>query len=136
MRKTLLITALTFTLTGLTAATARATFPGRNGLINYRAGAIPVPPGTYWPLYTMRPDGTGEHLLSPEVGYLQDSRADGRRIAYDFFPNGSPDEQIATSQPDGGDRRVLTSGPGIHEGPSWSPNGERIAFDYSPTSDF
>jgi TolB protein len=135
MRRTALTTTLALTLVALTAATAHATFPGHNGLITYRAGAIPVPPGTYWPLFSMRPDGTGERLLSPEVGYLQDVRADGRRLAYDFFPEGSADEQIATSRPDGSDRHVITSGPGIHEGPSWSPDGNRIAWDYSPLSD-
>jgi Tol biopolymer transport system component len=33
---------------------------------------------------------------------------------------------------DGGGFRVITSGPGIHEVPSWSPDGDRIVFDYSP----
>jgi Tol biopolymer transport system component len=31
--------------------------------------------------------------------------------------------------------RTITTGPGIHEVPSYSPDGQRIAFDYSPTSD-
>src|SRR4051794_23611662 len=104
MRRTALITTLALTLIALSAATAQATFPGRNGPILYHAGAIPVPLGTYWPLFSMRPDGTAERLLSSEVGYLQDSRADGRRLAYDFFPLGSADEQIATSRSDGSDR--------------------------------
>ena len=35
-------------------------------------------------------------------------------------------------KPDGSDLRVVTSGPGIHEVPSWSPSGRRIIFGYSP----
>ena len=35
-------------------------------------------------------------------------------------------------KPDGSDLRVITSGVGIHEVPSWSPNGRRIVFDFSP----
>ena len=39
------------------------------------------------------------------------------------------------SEADGRDLRVITSGPGIHEIPSWSPSGRRIVFDYSPEAD-
>jgi len=38
-------------------------------------------------------------------------------------------------EPDGSDLRITTSGPGIHEAPSWSPGGRRIVFDYSPEAD-
>ena len=70
-------------------------------------------------------------MLSRRPGFFSDWRADGRRIAFDFFqPDG--DEQIATMKPDGSDLRVITSGPGIHEMPSWSPSGRRIVFGYSP----
>ena len=43
--------------------------------------------------------------------------------------------QIATARPDGRGLRVITSGPGIHEIPSWSPSGRRIVFGYSPEAD-
>ena len=67
-------------------------------------------------------------------GRLTDWRADGRRLAFDFFQSNG-DEQIATSQPNGSGMRTITTGPGIHEAPSWSPDGQRIGFDYSPQSD-
>jgi Tol biopolymer transport system component len=67
-------------------------------------------------------------------GYFSDWRADGRRIAFDFFQRDG-DVQIATARPDGHDLRVITSGPGIHEIPSWSPSGRRIVFGYSPEAD-
>lgn len=134
MHRTLLIIALAATLTGSVATTAEATFPGRNGPIAFRAGLLPVSPGTPWPLFVAQPDGTQQRPLSDQPGLFTDWRADGRRIAYDFFEPGG-DEQIATSRPDGGDRRVITAGPGIHETPSWSPDGRRIVFDFSPQSD-
>ena len=33
---------------------------------------------------------------------------------------------------DSSDLRVITTGPGIHEVPSWSPSGRRIVFDFFP----
>ena len=39
--------------------------------------------------------------------------------------------QVATIAPDGSDLRPLTSGPGIHEIPSWSPDGLWLAYDSS-----
>ena len=69
-----------------------------------------------------------------QQGFFSDWRADGRRIAYDFF-DADGDEQIATSRPDGSDLRVITSGGGIHEVPSWSPDGDRIVFGFSPEPD-
>jgi TolB protein len=47
------------------------------------------------------------------------------------FLQADGDLQIATIRPDGSGLRVITSGPGIHEVPSWSPDGRRIVFDYS-----
>ena len=117
---------------GTTASTAHATFPGRNGPITFRR--IDPTTGLGVPLLRARPDGTHVTVFSRRPGFLSDWRADGRRIAFDFFqPDG--DEQIATTRPDGGDLRVITSAPGIHEAPSWSPDGRRIVFDFSPGSD-
>ena len=40
--------------------------------------------------------------------------------------------QIATIAADGSDLQLLTSGAGVHEAPSWSPDGSWIAYGYSP----
>jgi Tol biopolymer transport system component len=131
LRRGALSAALTILLTGSLAATAAATFPGRNGPIAFRQ----FDPATErFPLLRALPDGTQVTELSDRPGFFSDWRADGRRIAFDFFePDG--DEQIATMKADGTDLRVITSGPGIHEVPSWSPDGRRIVFGYSPEAD-
>jgi TolB protein len=128
MRRTILITALALVITGAAAATAGATFPGRNGPIAYRQ----FDPATgRFPLLRALPDGTQVTELTALPGLFSDWRADGRRIAFDFFDDDG-NEQIATMTADGADLRTITSGAGIHEVPSWSPDGRRILFDYSP----
>lgn len=131
MRRTLLITGLTLIVATTVAAPASATFPGRNGPIAFRQ----FDPATeHFGLFRARPDGTQVTELTDRPGLFSDWRADGRRIAFDFFePDG--DEQIATMTAEGRDLRVITSGPGIHELPSWSPDGRRLVFDFSPEAD-
>ena len=127
MRPKILIASLTLLVAATAAAPASATFPGRNGPIVYRQ----FDPATErFPLLRARPDGTHVTELTDRPGFFSDWRADGRRIAFDFFdPEGG--EQIATMNADGSDLREITSGPGIHEVPSWSPDGRRILFDFS-----
>jgi TolB protein len=128
MRRTLLITALALLVATTAAMPAGATFPGRNGPIAFREFG---PDGIGGPLFRALPDATRVGVIDSRPGLFSDWRADGRRIAFDFFqPDG--DEQIATARPDSSDMRVITSGPGIHEVPSWSPDGRRIVFGYSP----
>jgi Tol biopolymer transport system component len=129
MRRALLITALALTLTGATATTAAATFPGENGPILYRN--LDFDSGFGKPLLRAQPDGSGVRVLDRQLGGYTDWRADGGRIAFELVERDG-DIQIATMNPDRGDRRVITSGRGIHEMPSWSPSGRRIVFDYSP----
>jgi Tol biopolymer transport system component len=131
MRLPLLITALALAVTAVAAAPASATFPGHNGPIAYRTWTFENPFG---PMFTARADGSGALVLTEQPGFFSDWRADGRRVAYDFF-DANGNEQIATSRPDGGDLRVITSGPGIHEVPSWSPDGGSVVFDFSPEPD-
>ena len=131
MRHTLLTTALTLVVLGSAATSANATFPGRNGPIAFHR----FDPATgQFVLLRALPDGTQPAQLSDRPGFFSDWRADGRRLAFDYF-DADGNEQIATITPDGGDLRDITSGPGIHEVPSWSPDGRRIVFDYSPTPD-
>jgi hypothetical protein len=127
----LLITALTLIATGSLGATAQATFPGTNGPIAYRT--LDFETGLGVPLFRAEADGTQARVLSHRAGFYSDWRADGRRIAFDFFDRRG-NEQIATMRPDGTDLRVITSDPGIHEVP-WSPNGRRIVFDFSLEAD-
>ena len=82
------------------------------------------------PLFRARPDGSHVSVLSKRPGLFSDWRPDGRRIAFDFFQrNGS--EQIATMRGNGSDVKVITSGKGIHEVPSYSPSGRHLVFDAS-----
>jgi Tol biopolymer transport system component len=131
MRRTLLITTLAVIVATAATTPAGATFPGRNGAILFREFG---PGGVGGPLQRTLPDFAHVAELDRRPGLFSDWRADGRRIAFDFFePDG--DQQIATIRPNGADVRVITSGRGIHEVPSWSPDGRRIAFGHSPEPD-
>jgi Tol biopolymer transport system component len=129
MRRALLISALTLIPTAVFAAPAGATFPGENGPILFRTLDFDTGFGTS--LLRANPDGTGVTAINRRPGGFSDWRADGRRIVFEFLQRDG-DVQIASARPDGSGVRVLTSGPGIHEIPSWSPSGRRIVFGYSP----
>jgi Tol biopolymer transport system component len=131
MRRAVFITAVGLIASGVAATAAGATFPGHNGPIAFRQYGSPD--GSF-PLLRARPDGTHVRQLSDRPGFFSDWRADGRRIAFDFF-DADGNEQIATVTARGGGLREITSGQGIHEIPSWSANGRRIVFDFSPEPD-
>ena len=68
---------------------------------------------------------------STRFGTLKEWSASGTRIAYTVgLDDGS--WQIATMGADGDDVQVLTAGSGIHEVPTWSPDGTWLAYGYSP----
>jgi Tol biopolymer transport system component len=125
---TLLITALATVFSGAAAGNASATFPGENGPILFRH--LDGETGLGVPLFRALPDGSQVTVINKRTGGFSDWRADGRRIAFEFIQRDG-DMQIATMSPDGSGLRVITSGPGIHEIPSWSPTGRRIVFGYS-----
>lgn len=104
-----------------------ATFPGENGRIAY---ARYDPDIEDFRLFTANPDGSRVRRLSPGGGTFPDWSPTSTRIAYDFWDGGA--QQLATIDPDGENMVQITSGPGIHEVPSWSPDGDKIIFNYSP----
>jgi TolB protein len=132
MRRAALISAVALMASALAAQPAGATFPGPNGPIAFRT--LDAETGAGAPLFGALPDGTQVTAINRRTGFFSDWRADGRRIAFDVL-QASGDLQIATMNPDGSDLRVITSGPGIHEVPSWAPSGRRIVFDYSRDAD-
>jgi Tol biopolymer transport system component len=122
-----LVAGLATFLVGLVGS-ASATFPGSNGPILFRDDDPSSGVGS--PLFRARPDGSHVTVLSNRSGLFSDWRPDGRRIAFDFFQRDGS-EQIATMRRDGSDLKAITSGKGIHEVPSYSPNGQRLVFDAS-----
>ncbi len=82
-------------------------------------------------VYVQRVGGGGPGLISRYVYGERGSAAapdwspTGERIAYQAWIDGR--WQIATVNPDGTDRRVLTS-EGTNEEPSWAPDGRHLVF--------
>lgn len=82
-------------------------------------------------VYVQRVEGGGPGIVSRYV-YGEEGRANspdwsprGDRIAYQAWVDGV--FQIVTANPDGSDRRVLTSR-GSNEDPSWAADGRHIVF--------
>jgi Tol biopolymer transport system component len=79
-------------------------------------------------LYAVDPDGSDRVLLLDCDVIRPQWSPDGSRLAFTIgLDDGS--WQVATIAPDGSDLQLLTSGPGIHEIPSWSPDGTWLAYD-------
>ena len=82
-------------------------------------------------VYVQRREGGGPGLISRYVYGERGSAASpdwsptGGRIAYQAWIDGR--WQIVTVNPDGSDRRVLTSD-GTNEEPSWAPDGRHLVF--------
>src|SRR5262245_43510560 len=125
--KTFLSHCVQVVLLALAAIPALATFPGENGRIAF--GRRDPNIGDF-DLYTANSDGSDIQQLTFVPSFFSDWRADGNRIAFDFV-DADGNEQIATINPDGSNQQQITFGPGIHEVPSWSPDGIHISLDYS-----
>ena len=124
MNRTTLIAAGLATLTGLAAAPAHATFPGKNGRLVFQR-----PVGQQSDLFTVKPNGKALHRLTRTR--LYEDRAewspDGRQLAFAGSNLSGSREEIWIMSAGGRQRRALTSFGTTSAAPTWSPDG-RIAY--------
>jgi Tol biopolymer transport system component len=86
-------------------------------------------------VYVMRADGTGIRRLSDVWGEYPAWSPDGDRIAFESYMGGTtafgdPDYDVFVMDAAGSNERNLTNDPDSYDGyPSWSPEGEWIAFE-------
>jgi len=94
-------------------------------------------------LFLIRSDGTGLHRVSSYDLMVdeKDWSPDGRRIVFTSHAGSNTGPfraDVFTIRPDGGDLRQLThttTGADLAFFPTWSPDGRRIMFNYSPSAD-
>jgi Tol biopolymer transport system component len=130
MRRIQLTLALAIVVVLSAVGTSQGTFPGTDGPIVFRADNFDT--GLPGPLMRVNPDGSDLTEINGRTAFFSDFRPDGKRIAIDVIQD-DLDTHIAILKPDGSDLHFITSGRGVHDTPSWSPNGKRLAFNYSPT---
>jgi len=105
---------------------AEAAFPGKNGKIAYK--------GSDGIIYTINPGGGGKTEVTE--GSNPSFSADGKKIAYVAKNiNNDEDNEIRTIKATGGRSLQLTNNAMEDYDPSWSPNGEKIAYTHYSDSD-
>jgi Tol biopolymer transport system component len=110
----------------LGARTASATFPGPDGRISF---ARLVPKTESFEIFTARPDGSDAQQLTSNprrTSFVPDWSPDGEMIAFDI--RGESEAQINVMNADGSGLTQLTTGPGFHVTPGWSPDGSSLAI--------
>jgi dipeptidyl aminopeptidase/acylaminoacyl peptidase len=104
------------------AASAEATFPGRNGKIAFVIGDGGIG--------TVNPDGSGRSVLDSELVLDPAWSPDGRKLAFGHYQPvgccGHRSDGIRTRNADGSGETLVTAFPS--EDPAWAPDGRRIAF--------
>jgi Tol biopolymer transport system component len=119
---------------------AKAAFPGKNGRIAFTSNRTTEDnPNGYEQIFTMKPDGSGlkqiTHYDNPSYYDIDGPSysANGRRIAYAVSSIPAPGEvesHLYTIPARGGAPKQITISPDMIAGsPSWSPDGNWIAFD-------
>jgi Tol biopolymer transport system component len=129
MRRSPLAFAVVVLFTVAVAMNAPATFSGDDGPILFRADDFDT--GLAGPLMRANPDGSDVTEINRRTAFFSDFRADGKRIAIDVIQR-DLDTHIAILKPDGSGFHFITAGRGVHDSPSWSPSGKRLAFNHSP----
>jgi Tol biopolymer transport system component len=119
--------------------------PDRPGYRNFTPRYVPgggfvysrcLPDDGVCAIWAMDADGSNRHALTPfvhsktneAVDFGPDVSSNGRRIAFTRFDSGGIKSQIYVMRIDGTHAHAITK-PWLEAGgPSWSPNGSRIAF--------
>ena len=114
------------------AGGALAAFPGANGKIAFAHD--PGTAGSSGDIFTIDPTGQNLTPLTGGPDYDQEPSysADGEWIALSRAPAGTPNGEIWVMRADGSGQTQLTSlSTGEDRDPTFSPDGERIAFEHN-----